>query len=626
MDYNAHVALGRSVVASFNHVGIQECYTMLTMFGHSGIKFSKLSRDNRSAFKDSTEKDSKIKGRIVVLLENNTHCSGTLYVLGDNDFTNLYVRKISDTLLFYLPSLVCNSTLTELYEKDPSLIINAADDNIIRYMTCTDSADTVCRVPLLEHLIGAERSKQINLKIKDTFGSDYVFSFTPSSSSLSKCYFRQEPIPPVPSLRLSCNCACSQALKKIYNTPATIGIISPHYSVELSVISEETQKKLTKTIADNRRLLAKEFKAETSARNMKITTDVEKQAIDIGVSALLIQLPILDNIIIMRTLFPRGMFHIFSNSEESLMIHLHPQKQGFLTGLWNKITGNITQTLSQPNRMFWLECIAGVMRSKAIKDYVECPLGKISLSKFLGVDDISEPISVAVPVKPTLTCSGISPDYGPVISDLDYIEFSSKVVRSIYAEEGLADKIDPEMSSSDSPDWSRVKPEVYSALVDAFRNNKVKIAKVIDEALQSLKIEVNEEMRNFLTDRAAGGLILSIPTDYSMLLVRTLFPKGLFHLFKGAEYVLMNHLEPSGRDLTADERLFWLECLTGTRRAQSINENIANPMKGFSLDMFSQYKVSERDRIAWKAKQKQSSNRSKPYKQTYDENGKRHED
>jgi hypothetical protein len=86
--------------------------------------------------------------------------------------------------------------------------------------------------------------------------------------------------------------------------------------------------------------------------------------------------------------------------------------------------------------------------------------------------------------------------------------------------------------------------------------------------------------------------MLAIPTDHAMAVIRAIFPEGQFHLFNGAAYEIMNHLKPTGRDLTTNERLFWLKCLAGTQRAKSINESIVNPVRGFGLEVFPQYRCT----------------------------------
>lgn len=573
-------AVSCSVIVCFRNEGIQEDYRM---HGYDGIKFSKLSANSKKSFENATKHDLKIGSYINNQMANNSNCSGQLYRYEDLFFAGFYRKRISRSLLFHMQPAVCEAMLTELYDSDPFLIINGSDDNIIRYMTPLSSATTHSSILLLEHLIGAERSKCINLNIKDILGNIYKTEF-------------QFEFPPAPvihnPLLVSFNNLSKQVLERFYiflknnrtvNYDNVRSIVSSHST-------NETFQKLLKCLNDNKQLLKTAFKKETQARGMVITDEIERQALNLGTPALLIQLQVPNIAVVIRSLFPSGMFHMFSDTEDSLMIHLHPEKQGFWNSVWNKI---VYKTISQEDKMFWLECIVGVMRSRAIKDYIKQPISKVSFSKFLGLENIQEPVSIATPPKQSIMCSGISPVYGPVISNLDYIDLASKVVRSIYTDEGLGSKIDPEMSNSNPPNWSIVKPEAYKALVDAFVVNRTKISKEMETALKATTIKASEEELHFLIDKIAGGLILTIHTDHAIALIRALFPEGQFHLFNGAEYELMNHLEPTGRDLTTDERLLWLKCLAGARRAKSINEDIANPVKGFGLEVFPQYKIIE---------------------------------
>ncbi|MDR2781202.1 MAG: hypothetical protein LBB21_01945 [Holosporaceae bacterium] len=604
------LALGCSIRTCFLCTGIPEDYRM---YGYDGANISHLSKDIKNFFKAATKDDLRIDLYITRQMCSNTYCSGELYRYEYKDFffASFYRNRISRSLLYRMRPSVCEAMLKELYHLDPFLIINGSDDIVIRYMTPLNDAVSGSHVLLMEHLIGAERSKCINLTIRNIFGSNH-------KSEMPPAVITDNP------LLVSCNDFLKQIPGKFYNF-FKIGDIVDYNSINNIISAREpngTFEKLLKYLDNNKQLLKKKFRAEALARNMIISKEVEEQALNLGSPALLIQLSIPDVVVIIRTLFPRGMFHLFSNAEDSLIMHLHPQKLGFCRNVWSKITNKTSQVLSQEDKTFWLECIIGAIRSRAIKQ----PINEVSLSKFFGLENVLKPTSIVVATKQNVMCSGMSPDYGLVISNLDYIDLASRVVCSIYTDEGLGNKIDPEMSNSDPPDWSKVKQEIYQALVDAFRANRAKISEIIEDELKAIGIEADVEMRNFLVDRAAGCLVLTIPSDYAVILIRTLFPDGLLHLFKGAEYVLITHLEPKGRELTAAERSFWMQCLEGAERAKSINEDIANPMRGFGLDAFSKYKVTEKKRAAQKANQKQPSNCSEPYKQICDENEKHHED
>jgi hypothetical protein len=75
---------------------------------------------------------------------------------------------------------------------------------------------------------------------------------------------------------------------------------------------------------------------------------------------------------------------------------------------------------------------------------------------------------------------------------------------------------------------------------------------------------------------------LRLPANLAVILVRSLFPEGMFHMFTGAEYVLMNSLQPVG-ELGAEDKFFWLECLlAGAQKSRYINEGIAHPLENFN--------------------------------------------
>jgi hypothetical protein len=579
MNESISAALVNGVKASFFHIGIKEDHRM---YGYAGIDSGKLRSNTQKVFRNSYISDQNIEKIIQRFLSDNivVNTNG-LYLYKDDFFAGYYRSRICRSILIRVLPSICDSMLKELYEENPLLIINGTDDFIIKHMifSASDSiSHTHSRLLLLEHLIGAERSKCVNFGIRD-------IAFPMSFSDMSQTSY-------ISLSRTSCSHINTRSLKKIYNQSSTANLLSDR-GINFTHTAWKTERNLFIAQNNNRQLLIKKFHKEISAKHIAVSPEIEQQAIDKGINALLIQLSILDNITIIRTLFHQGMFHLFSPTEDILMIHLHPQKQGWFSKMWSKVISNQTETLSQIDKIFWLECISGLMRSRAIRDYIHNPMDQISLGRFLGLDTVSEPDTIALPPKKNRMYSGTHSKYGPVISSLDYIDFASRVVRAIYAEESLDSVIDPEMKKDDPYDWTKVPEEAYLSLRNTFIANQAVATATIDAEITASAIKITQEIRDYLIDRVTGGMLLPLPTDYAMVLIYSLFPEGLFHLFNGAEFVLMNHLQPIGRDLTFSERLFWLECLAGTRRALSINEDIANPMRGFSLDVFPLYKINE---------------------------------
>ncbi|MDR0677427.1 MAG: hypothetical protein LBF57_01990 [Holosporaceae bacterium] len=574
MNESVYMALHEAILASFSHIGITEDYRM---YGYEGISSSKLHSNTQKAFRSSYRSAENIEKIIQKFLSDNIVVdTNELYLYKDDCFAGYYRKWIHRSILIYISPSICDSVLKELYSGDPLLIINGTDDFVIKHMTFKLSkslSDMHSRQLLLEHLIGAERSKCVNLGIRN-------ISFPASLSNISH----------VPLLRTMCNQIGSQLLEKVYNQSDKDNLLSDRV-INFARTNWQIERNLFIAQDNNHQLLTRKFREKISTRNMHVTPEVEEQAINKGIKALLIQLPISNNITIIRTLFHHGMFHLFSPAEDIFMMHLHPKKQGWFKNILSKVIGSQVETLFQTDKIFWLECITGVMRSRAIRDYILNPIDQISLGKFLGLSTVSEPATMALPPKLDKMYSGTHSKYGSVISRLDYIDFASRVARTIYTEEGLGSVIDPEMRKDDTYAWSKIPEETYRSLTNAFTANKITATLIVDTEIRTSTIQITQEIRDYLIDQITGGMILSLPADHAMTLIYSLFPEGLFHLFNGAEFVLMNHLQPTGRDLTPAERLFYLECLAGTRRAQSINEGIANPVRGFSLEVFPHYRI-----------------------------------
>ncbi|MDR0942785.1 MAG: hypothetical protein LBM19_04240 [Holosporales bacterium] len=287
---------------------------------------------------------------------------------------------------------------------------------------------------------------------------------------------------------------------------------------------------------------------------------------------------------LIRGLFPGGMFHVFTEAETLLMLHLFPE-EGICP--WNK--------LSDEDKDFFTECLIGAMRSRAIRDYLFDTTSQVNMSRYLRIqtaDDAEEehrePASEASDSRFSEEDAedSLSAESGSSTKseEEEYNELASKAAREIYTSKGIA--IDPEMSDSAPPNWSKIPEAIIDELKEAFSRNK-------ETALRSLSVE-DARTRELQAEHIAGGMFVELPTDYVVTLERLMFPEGMFHLFKGAEYMLVNILMPNiaVKQLRPEDRLFLMECLAGAQRSKYINEGIAKPLALFDIKDFPAYAAS----------------------------------
>jgi hypothetical protein len=244
-----------------------------------------------------------------------------------------------------------------------------------------------------------------------------------------------------------------------------------------------------------------------------------------------IELPFSDCSQLIKRLSLDDIFLPRSPEEIVLSLHLAPHKTSWRP--WRPSSPDCTSE----ERDIFLRCLLGAIRSQTLEDCREC--SSALLSRYLGLSN-DEPPSGLV--------NGRIAESNPKI--LHYKTELSAFLREEYGKSGIS--IDPEMIKCAPPDWSKV-PDLHESLKTAFSN------------------------------RGDDG-VFSMPTDDAVALVLHLFPEGMFHMFNGAEYVLMNFLQPSGRPLTDVERPFWMECLVGTQRSLYINKNIAHPLEYFDWE------------------------------------------
>ncbi|MDR2765997.1 MAG: hypothetical protein LBB63_00855 [Holosporaceae bacterium] len=222
-----------------------------------------------------------------------------------------------------------------------------------------------------------------------------------------------------------------------------------------------------------------------------------------------------------------NIFHPFIREERVLALHLAPCR------LWSFLSPECTAA----ERMIFTRCLVAAIRSQALEDCGE--LAFAFLGKYLGLSRVG-------PVE-GLTVKGEDKTL-----ENDKIANCKKVLAGRLREEyeKASVTVDPEMIGCSSPDWSKTPTGVYEALKTAFEGRD-------------------------------GDGVLSLDTDLAVALIRHLFPEGTFHMYTGAEYVLMNSLSPVGRKLTDGEEFFWMECLMGAQRSFHINGNIAHPLRYF---------------------------------------------
>jgi hypothetical protein len=214
---------------------------------------------------------------------------------------------------------------------------------------------------------------------------------------------------------------------------------------------------------------------------------------------------------LIMSLFPDAMFRFFHHDESLFITRLTISKKFAST--------SGAEALSE----VFTECLMGIMRTKAITNYaVNC---RVDMDMYLGQKEYT--------------------DKRELISDGSL--FSA--ISNVYTKHGI--RIDLDMSDSTPLDRSKISPEIYEALITAWNVSK----------------EVGNESEAF------EGRLLKMQSSQAMELIRRLFPEGLFHMFYGAEYILMNLLQPVGR-LNSEDRLFWKECLVGCQRSRYISESV----------------------------------------------------
>ncbi|MDR2107101.1 MAG: hypothetical protein LBO73_01075 [Holosporaceae bacterium] len=214
-------------------------------------------------------------------------------------------------------------------------------------------------------------------------------------------------------------------------------------------------------------------------------------------------------------LFPETMFHIFNKEERLLLTHLFPHKKHF----WSDQASDTDKTV-------FTECLLGVMRSEAVDDYLSG--SEIDMGQYLGLREWNE--------------SRIEHNRDAIM----------QIALEIYKSEGIMP--DSAMTDSDPPDWlSVISGGTYRKITKAYGNSRI-------------AAESNESVNNRL---------LRLPAGEAVSCIRSLFPQGMFHTFKGGEYMFMNILQPCG-ELNSEDRQFWSECLVGAYRSRYISNGLLN--------------------------------------------------
>jgi hypothetical protein len=234
---------------------------------------------------------------------------------------------------------------------------------------------------------------------------------------------------------------------------------------------------------------------------------------------------------LLNSLFPEGMFHSFTDEEILFVSHLAPGRED---GLFRKLFSRSPPPPTDTEKDVFIRCMVGVMRSRA-KGFCRVNIGAVEWSD-----------------------GGAGVRLGTADKD------PADDLRSIYR--GIAAKI--------------VQDELTSRhfLIDPNMDNSViDVSKV-----PANKRERLESVRNALAESKDGNLLLS--ADNAMFLLGVLFPEGMFHMYNGAEYALVNLLCPVERPLIEDESLFWMECIVGAERSRIINEGAADPLKDFKWE------------------------------------------
>jgi hypothetical protein len=226
---------------------------------------------------------------------------------------------------------------------------------------------------------------------------------------------------------------------------------------------------------------------------------------------------------LVRSLFPEGMFHLFSFAEYMLIMHLSPQKTR-----WD--------VFFSLDKEFLEECIVGAMRTKEIVRYVQDSCIDVSMGEYLGLRPESRKLQYS---ENSFQFSG----HSGVFTLEECGDIAAGLVRKVL------DSDDQKIFTNSSLDWSQVPIEVQEALKSAFLYNVMRVKPHVERELAKSKVALENEEKERLIDRAACGLPLQLEANFAMILIYKLFPKGMFHLFNKKERILMNMLEPSGRKL-----------------------------------------------------------------------------